>query len=120
MKMYGFIIRNCRNFSDIRPIKLLYLSLVRTKLEYCSLIWYPICKCYMQQIKKVQRKLFNIVSLELGRVTFSVSFLYKLLHNCIDCSDILGQIRFIVYYGIYLSRCENKYVTEVTHLYYVR
>ena len=36
-KMLGFIIRNCKEFSNISILKTLYYSLVRTRLEYCSL-----------------------------------------------------------------------------------
>ena len=41
-KIYSFIYRNCRRFSNVETIRLLFCSLVRSRLEYASLIWYPI------------------------------------------------------------------------------
>lgn len=121
LKSYGFIVRNCRNITNIKAIKLLYFSFVRSKLEYASIIWSPFYNVHNQIIERVQRKFlkfltfkvdgsypergvannelcsrFNLISLKTRRNCSSVIFLYKLLHNFIDCSDILEQISFNV------------------------
>lgn len=126
-KMLGFIIRNCKSFTNIRALKILYFSYVRSKLEYASLIWYPY---YMNQklaLENVQRKFlkflafkvdaiypergieqdtlltrFEMNSLELRRKCNSISFLYNLLHNNIDCPELLSQLCFNI--PIYNSR----------------
>lgn len=40
-KTLGFIIRNCKKFSNLSILTTLYYSLVRTRLEYCSLASFP-------------------------------------------------------------------------------
>lgn len=121
LKMLGFIIRNCRNFHDPTALKTLYFSYVRSKLEYGSLIWYPFYNAQEVAVENVQRKFlkflqykisgvypvrgyaqhlllnaFNIQSLHLRRVLFAVSFIYKLIHNKIDCISLVNQISFRV------------------------
>lgn len=42
-KVYGFMIRNCRDFTEINCLKILYNAVIRSKLEYPSVVWSPIC-----------------------------------------------------------------------------
>jgi len=104
-RTYGFIIRNCNQFS-IQVLSTLYFSLVRSKLEYGSIVWNPIYDQYKLAIEKVQKKfikflffkidgqypekgssyhlmleIFKFTSLEKRRTQLSVLFLYKLLNN---------------------------------------
>ena len=39
--MCGFIKRICTTFTDVQALQCLYISLVRSQLEYCSVIWNP-------------------------------------------------------------------------------
>ena len=52
-----------RSFSqlNIKNFKLLYKSLVRPILEYCSSVWFPLYKRDVQEIEKVQRRATKIV-----------------------------------------------------------
>ena len=52
-----------RSFSrlDIISFKILYKSLVRPILEYCSVIWYPLYKREALEIEKVQRRATKLV-----------------------------------------------------------
>lgn len=121
LKMLGFIIRNCLSFTNTEALKILYASYVRSKLEYGSLIWNPYYYCHKYALESVQRKFlrflyfktrnnypergidndyllqcFNLQSLEARRKYYSLSFLHKLLHNEIDCSDLLSALNFLV------------------------
>lgn len=54
--MIGFIYRNCKSFDNIATLITLYCSLVRSKLEYGSLIWSPIYDKHKNALEQVQRR----------------------------------------------------------------
>ena len=60
-KVLGFIIRNCKEFSNIDTLKNLYFALVRTKLEYCALAWFPYYNYQVGKIENVQRRFLKYV-----------------------------------------------------------
>lgn len=120
-KMYGFIVRNCKSFTNIEALKILYFSYVRSKLEYGSIIWHPYYRNHKIIVERIQRKFlkflsykvdgiypvrgvpyiplinrFELVSLDLRRKCAFLTFLYKLLHNQIDSPELLGQLNFSV------------------------
>lgn len=121
LKNLGFIIRNSKDFRKIKTLTLLYYSFVRSKLEYCSIIWHPIYACQVNIIENIQRKClklfsfkcdgvypaqgsdgklmeqrFGITSLRQRRDLQALSFLYKLLHNAINCPQLLSKLNFHV------------------------
>lgn len=121
LKMLGFIVRSCKEFLNITPIMVLYFAFVRSKLEYATIIWYPIYQCHVMSIESVQRKFlkfmwfklyqvypprgiehsvllstFNVDSYERRRVCISLTFLFNLLHNKVDCSYLLQKLNFHV------------------------
>lgn len=108
-KMLGFIIRNTRNFINLQPIFCLYFAFVRSKLEYCSIIWNPLYFKNINLIESVQKKFlkfiyfkvlnsyppfslsyltllhtFSLTSLSQRRTSNAVQHLHKLLHNTVD------------------------------------
>lgn len=120
-RAFGFIIRNCRDFSNITTLKTLYFSYVRSKVEYASIIWSPYYSCHKSTLERVQRKflkylyfkevgfypprgndnnfytyMFNLHSLEERRHFASVSFLHKLLQNKVDSPELLLLINIVV------------------------
>lgn len=113
-KMLGFIIRSCKEFKEVGTFKLLFTSLVRSKLEYAAIIWRPYYKTHIDTIERIQRRflkflffktngvypmigyphqtlldLFQCVSFEDRINVASLKFFYKIAHNFIDCPDIL-------------------------------
>lgn len=117
----GFIIRNCKYFSNLTSLKTLYFSLVRSRLEYCVLIWFPYYNIYKMDIEAIQRRflkflyyrdignypvrgydhgellnMFDIPSLDVRRNQISIIFLYKLVNNQVDAPSILQQLNFYV------------------------
>lgn len=123
-RTYGFIYRNCRDFSDERTFKTLFCSLVRSKIEYGSIIWYPIYGVHSQRLESVQRRFlkfvayrqdgfyppiginhvellnrFNMQALQVRRNVSLIRFLYNLLNNKIDCSILLAKIKFRISRG---------------------
>ena len=55
-KMLGFVIRVSRNFRNVDTVMVLYKTLVRSQLEYASVVWSPYLKSHVRAIEKVQRK----------------------------------------------------------------
>ena len=115
----GFILRNCKYFSNVSTFKLLFYSYVRSKLDYGSLIWSPIYNCHNQSVESVQRRFlkylmfredgiypqfdhnkiltrFGELPLTIHRDSQLLSFLHKLLNSKIDCPFLLEQLSFHV------------------------
>ena len=56
IRLLGFIMRNTLTFRDITAVLSLYYSFIRSKLEYCSVIWSPTCETHQNLIETVQKK----------------------------------------------------------------
>jgi len=118
LKLLGFIKRNTKSFQGVNSIKTLYLSLVRSCLEYGCSIWSPSYAVHVNRIEFVQHKFIKYVSfkmhlhhlqlpdtyflsllkiptLELRRRNFDVILLHKLINNMFDTS-LLHLINFHV------------------------
>ncbi|KAJ3621673.1 hypothetical protein MTP99_003782 [Tenebrio molitor] len=113
----GFVIRNAKGIQEIDALKALYLALVRSRLEYASLVWYPIYGVTVSSLEGIQRRFlkylsyvfsgvypcrgcphgellqsFGIQSLSLRRKINSALFLYHLVRGRVDCPDLLGKL----------------------------
>ena len=118
-KMAGFIMRQCWEFRSVEVLKTMYFALVRSHLEYCSLIWAPLYNIHIKRLERVQSKFVNFLlyklnidrsqmtylerinvmglnSLEVRRIRLTLIFGHKLLNNLIDCSDLLSLLNFRV------------------------
>lgn len=51
-RMLGLIKRTCRDSDDRKTLRTLYRALVRSHLEYCSLIWSPYTKKNVEKLEK--------------------------------------------------------------------
>lgn len=117
----GFVIRSCRNFTNIHAIKCLYFALVQSRLEYASLVWYPYYTYQVLAIEKVQKRFlkylsfrvsgsypergtdYNALLLQHGfhslldrRDRYSAKFLLDVLANVVDSPSLLAYIDFCV------------------------
>ena len=56
-RMLGLIIkRTCMDLKDESTLKSLYCSLVRSNLEYCSVVWCPFTKRNVNKLERIQHR----------------------------------------------------------------
>lgn len=55
-RVRSFVKRQAREFNCPYVLKSLYCSLVRSKLEYCSVVWFPHFDCDKKRIESVQKQ----------------------------------------------------------------
>jgi hypothetical protein len=115
MKSLGFMLRTVSGFKSIASLKLLYMSTVRTILDFNSPIWSPNYAVHVDGLEKVQRKFLRHVNYLLGisrehlnydylythtgltplqvrRTFFDLVFLYKILNYSYDSPELLQNI----------------------------
>lgn len=120
-KVLGFVFRVAKDFRQTSCLKALYCSLVRSILEYCSVVWAPFYQNGNERIEKVQRKFTryalryippidplnppsyedrcNALGLDLLCVRRNVAkaiFVSDLLNSSIDCPILLQQVNFYI------------------------
>jgi len=115
LKTLGFVKQVASEFKLVSSSKVLYCSLVRTILEYGSVIWDPQMACNSVMLERVQRQFFNyfgntlkiecpnhdykpvlkflkLYTLANHRQAANLTFLAKLLQGKIDSPYLLSQV----------------------------
>lgn len=113
-QMLGFVMRMCKDFVNLSCMFSLYSTLVRSVLEYASVVWNPFRKNQVLEVERIQKKfslfmskktytpymdykirlhIHGLISLEGRREKSDVIFLFKILNNIID-TDMLQSISF--------------------------
>lgn len=118
LKMLGFVCRNSNDLS-VDVLKTLYVSLVRSSLEYASVVWSPFYRAYVDIIERVQNRFLRAASFKMGinsreyhrgyilqrlnlptleerRRLLDVCFVYKMLMGMYDCGGLLARVGFNV------------------------
>lgn len=119
LRNLGFLARYSREFSSSKTLRALYISLVRPNLEYCSSLWSPFYNNHITLLERVQRKFLRYLAfrenitidnhdysgiLEISKLNTlkhrrevaDVLFLHKLLHNKINCPELLSYVNLKV------------------------
>ena len=119
LQMLGFIKRCAKDFLNIPSIKLLFCSLVRPHLDYCSCVWSPHYNVHIQAIERVQHKFLrfisykehqiseeinytnienslNITTLQVRRMHKDLTMFYNILHSNSFGPDLLSRINLHV------------------------
>lgn len=115
-RLLGFVMRNVKVFKKPTSKILIYNALVRSQLEYCSIIWRPHYSTHMLRIERLQKRFlwhlanstgvatkirsyqdrlkhFRIMSLTKRRILLDLVFSYKILRNEIDCPQLLNKFK---------------------------
>ena len=66
-RRWGFIRRTC-GFLNVHVLKILYISLVRSVLEYASPVWSPHYNCDVEYLERVQNHFLRHMEFKLGRI----------------------------------------------------
>jgi hypothetical protein len=121
MKMLGFVCRNTKEFTNISCIKQLFYGLVRSRLEYCCVVFKPYQQLYINMMEGVLRKfakyvyfkmfncypsrhcdqtsLISIVneqSLLARRNICCLIFLQKIIKGDIESTILIENIKFVI------------------------
>lgn len=115
-KNLGFVLRNCKDFKNPETKIVLYNALVRSGLEYCSVVWNPHYDVYIKRLESVQKRFlwhlsyqcnlsktlaqytdrltfFNMDSLSNRRFLLDCLFLHNVVNGRIDCPQLLTLLR---------------------------
>ena len=109
-KILGLIKRICKGLKDVNTPRTLYYALVRSHLEYCTIVWSPHRARNINKLERIQRRAskfilktdddyetrkdkLNLSSLEDRRFFFDVLFFYKVLNGFVNI-DISPLIDF--------------------------
>lgn len=137
-RMYGFIVRNTREFSNPMGLKELYVSFVRSILEYACVVWSPFYECYKYDLQRVQNKMaryifyketghydftsssssicerYELASLHKRRQKLGMLHLHKAVHG--QCNDPAFLERLYFNVPAYSTRNSNTfYIPNVAH-----
>ena len=116
--MMGFMFRTCKEFKDLTTFMSIYTTLVRSQVEYLSIIWDPMYEIRSNRIESIQRKFTNricrcilknsvnisyidrckqcqLLSLNTRRSISSACFIFDLLNNKLNSSELLSHLNFL-------------------------
>jgi len=125
----GFVIRNSKEFTNVKTIKTLYCSLVRSLLEYSSQVWNPTGVTQIKQLETIQHKfllfvakkffgdygsinyshyenVLKIQTLELRRCIADVKLVVKSFNGEVDSST------FLHHFGLRVPRLSARSQTQ--------
>lgn len=117
--MLGFMKRICKQFTNVRALKSIYFTHVRSYLEYALVVWHPYQVVHITRIESIQKKFLmyalrrtvkrdrnyrlpsyldrcasiNIEPLWRRRINLNVLFVFDLLRNRIRASNLSSMIR---------------------------
>lgn len=118
-KILGFVLRSVGGFADQEVLISLFNALVRSRLDYGSVVWDPLYNIHIIVLESVQRRFlkylyyrkhrvypprgydhkllldeFNTLPLSIHREIANLKFLYKLVHQLIDCKALYNKLQF--------------------------
>lgn len=120
--MLGFLKRICVEFTNVHTLRSLYCAIVRSQLEFSSVVWCPYFDIHINRIESIQKQfvlyalrklnlrdnnfilppyserceMLSLESLRVRRENASVFFIFDLLSGYIDAPNLLSLINIYV------------------------
>lgn len=112
-KMLGFIMRTSSDFRNLKSLKILYCTYVRSQLEYASQVWNPQYEIYKSRIESIQQRFlryldykahrrlidyecrckhYHFLPLTLRRNISDIVYIFKIANGLIDCAELLSKL----------------------------
>lgn len=128
----GFVLRNARDFNNPNIIRLLYTTLVRSKLESSACVWHPYAAAQTLMLEKVQKTFLRCLfqrlyhffpymyptnyllgtlgfnSLEVRRGLDQLTVACKTLRGRIDCPELHGLFCRVYVPDKYIAHRQNR------------
>ena len=125
----GFIIRSTKPFKKSSTIMILFNSLIKSQLEYCSTVWNPYYETHKNRLERIQKKFlkmlsyrdhvsndfrkyddllkhYNMLKLSHRRDIADLCFLHKLVSGNLDCPKILSEL------NVFAPRLNTRLCTQ--------
>jgi len=100
LKILGFIKRNTTLFTSATCLRTLYFSLVRSTLEYGSVVWFPYLACDQLRLERVQNRFLSFIA-----------FLLNIEHTPHDYNVIRSTSLQLLHLAV------NTQISCLSHLY---
>lgn len=125
-RLLGYIFRTSKGLSP-DAFRLLYLSLVRSLLEYACIVWSPCYQNHENMLDRVQKRFISysqfrypnsplhIDTLKNRRLLLDSRFLQKLMSGNVDCNQLLSLVSLDCHRRLrkgntfYVSSCHTNY-----------
>lgn len=142
-KILGFVLRNCKSFKNAETKISLFTALVRSVLEYGSIVWNPYFDIYKNRLENVQKRFlghltyslnlakklqsyeerlsfFKLLSLQNRRRVLDNSFMFKLVNGSIESPYLLSKIMFRAPSRSFRASTYTPFVESFAHSRYGR
>lgn len=55
-KAFEFIVTEFRSVNNINALNVLYYFFVESKFEYAGIVWFPVYRCHIAELKHIQKQ----------------------------------------------------------------
>lgn len=105
-KMLGFIIRTMRYFSGSDSLRCFYFALVRFRLEYCAIVWFPGVVKFCAPLKRVQHRYFKYLHFGSSvSILIGVNLMWPCWNVCLHIAQCFNHT-------LYLNHAHTNLLTD--------
>jgi hypothetical protein len=119
-RQIGFIRRTCSHFDDHKVLILLYKTLVRSLLNYCSEVWHPYLVSQKLELERIQNKFLRFVFFKRFNVFCPFNFPtadLRLIFGMQSLEESRNCKLLVLLYNILNNRTESSYLLSLLNIY---